>query len=157
MGLSYKPARYSRGIGGLSGTLDGYRVFVDPDEQRKISLHFREERGVLLCNYARNQRPPSDLHRLYSGDRRFDAYFKTRYASEPVGERIRAYKQWAGLLDLVELEFRRELQQFNVTESGITLVFDFGNPPHIPAGAVEKLLRALVRMARVLEDGPEAA
>lgn len=160
LGLTYKPSPYRAGIGTLSGTLSGYRVFVDPDEQRKISLHFRGEPGVLLRNYEQNQRPPADLARLSSGNRSFDAFFKTRYADAAVGQRIRAHKGWRAMVQAFTQEFRRELKQCNVSETGITLVLDFGNPPHIPGGAVERLLDLMVQLARIIEphaDGEAAS
>ncbi|HEU5075681.1 MAG TPA: hypothetical protein VFU02_15920 [Polyangiaceae bacterium] len=157
LGLVYKPSPYRRGIGTLSGTFQGYRVFVDPDEQRKVSLHFEGTPAVLLRSYTQNQRPPAELGRLYSGDRSFDAFFKTRYASDAVAERIQQYKQWRPLITALEGEFRRELTQFNVSETGITLVVNFGNPPHIPGGAVERLLETMVRFASVIDPlGPVA-
>ncbi|HEY6729373.1 MAG TPA: hypothetical protein VI197_35425 [Polyangiaceae bacterium] len=151
LGLIYKPSPYRGGIGTLSGTFQGYRVFVDPDEQRKVSLHFEGAPGVLLRNYAQNQRPPAELNRLYSGDRSFDAFFKTRYADDGVAARIQEYEKWPALVAVLEGEFRRELAQFNVSESGITLVVNFGNPPHIPGGAVERLLEICVRCASIID------
>lgn len=151
LGLIYKPSPYRGGIGTLSGVLQGYRVFVDPDEQRKVSLHFEGAPAVLLRSYAQNQRPPAELGRLYSGDRSFDAFFKTRYADEEVAGRIQQYKKWRPLIAALEGEFRRELTQFNVSETGITLVVNFGNPPHIPGGAVERLLEIMVCFAAVID------
>lgn len=156
LGLVYKPSPYRGGIGTLSGVLEGYRVFVDPDEQRKLSLHFEGARPVLLRSYSQNQRPPVELERLYSGDRSFDAFFKTRYADDQVAARIQQYKQWRPLIAALEGEFRRELTQFNVRDTGVTLVVNFGNPPHIPGGAVERLLEIMVCFARVIDplDSP---
>jgi len=151
LGLTYKPSPYRRGIGTLQGTLDGYRVFVDPDDQRKISLYFETGPAILLRNYAQNQRPPAELSRLYSGNKHFDAFFKTRYADEELSRRVREYRDWAPLIAQVQGEFRRELQQFNVSDTGISLVLNFGNPPHIPGGVVERLLKLLVRVASVIE------
>ena len=151
LGLVYRPSPYRGGIGTLAGTFQGYRVFVDPDEQRKISLYFVGTPRVLLRNYAQNQRPPDDLGRLSSGDRNFDAFFKTRYADDAISARIQQYKQWRPLVEVLEGQFRRELTQFNVSETGITLVLNFGNPPHIPSGAVERLLEILVRFANVVD------
>jgi hypothetical protein len=157
LGLNFKPSPYRGGIGSLSGTLRGYRVFVDPDEQRKISLHFSSERGVLLRNYKDNKRPGQGLNWLYSGDKRFDGYFKTRYADDRVAENIRGYKAWRPIVLELEQAFRRELTQFNVSETGITLMLDFGNPPHIPAKAVERLLDIALKFARVIDPENAAA
>lgn len=151
LGLVYKSSPYRGGIGTLSGVLDGYRVFVDPDEQRTLSLHFEGAPPVLLRSYSQNQRPPVELGRLYSGDRSFDAFFKTRYADDEVAVRIQQYKQWRPLIAALEGEFRRELTQFNVSDTGVTLVVNFGNPPHIPGGAVERLLEIMVCFARVID------
>lgn len=150
LGLVYKPSPYAKGIGTLSGTFHGYRVFVDPDEQRKVSMYFEGTPGVLLRNYIQNQRPPAELGRLSSGNRRFDAFFKTRYADDQIAERIQQYEKWRPLIEVLETEFRRELTQFNVSETGITLVVNFGNPPHIPGGAVERLLDLMLSFASVI-------
>lgn len=157
LGLSYKPSPYRAGIGTLSGRLGGYRVFVDPDEQRKVSLHFEGTPALLLRSYDQNQRPPAELARLYSGERSFDAFFKTRYADEAVAHRIQEYKGWRPLIEALKTEFRRELAQFNVSETGITLVLDFGNPPHIPGGVVERLLEIAVQFASVIDPLSAAA
>lgn len=151
LGLTYKASRYRAGIGTLVGELDGYRVFVDPDEQRKLSLHFESAPGILLRNYTQNKRPPEGLSRLVSGNRRFDQFFKTRYSDDEVSRRIREYRGWSKLIEQLEQDFRRELKQCNVSETGITLVLDFGNPPHMPGAAVEQLLRLLVTFASVIE------
>ena len=157
LGLTHKPSPYRGGIGTLSGTFQGYRVFIDPDEQRKVSLYFEGTPGVFLRSYVVNQRPPDELSRLYSGDRRFDAFFKTRYADDGVAQRIQEYTEWRPLIAVLEDEFRRELTQFNVSETSITLVINFGNPPHIPSGAVERLLEVLVRFATVIDPPDPSA
>lgn len=151
LGLAFKPSPYKKTIGTLTGERDGYRVFVDPDEQRKISVHFAGSPSVLLLNYRQNQRPPDDAERLYSGDREFDAFFKTRYASDDVAKRLKAHQRLGALLVDFEGTFRRELKQFNVSSSGISIVLDFGNPPYIPAAAVERLLPPLIELAKIVD------
>jgi hypothetical protein len=130
-------------------------VFVDPDEQRKISVHFTGQPRVLLRNYLANQRPPPEAEHLYSGDRQFDAFFKTRYAGVEVARRIREQKHLGRLLLDFEGAFRRELKQFNVTSSGINIVLDFGNPPYIPSSAVALLLPPLIEFAKILDPLPD--
>lgn len=151
LGLAFKASPYKKTIGTLSGHFQGYRVFVDPDEQRKISVHFTGEPSVLLLNYRQNQRPPADAERLYSGDRQFDAFFKTRYASNEISERFKKRRALGELLVDFEGTFRRELKQFNVSSTGISIVLDFGNPPYIPASAVERLLPPLIEIAKIVD------
>jgi hypothetical protein len=151
LGLAFKASPYKKTIGTLSGERGGYRVFIDPDEQRKISVHFVGEPSILLLNYRQNQRPPADAERLYSGDRQFDAFFKTRYAGEEVSRRLKEHRGLGALLTDFEGAFRRELKQFNVTSSGIGIVLDFGNPPYIPASAVQRLLPPLIELAKIID------
>ena len=151
LGLVFKASPYKKTIGTLSGARDGYRVFVDPDEQRKISVHFVGEPGVLLLNYRQNQRPPSGAERLYTGNREFDAFFKTRYATEEVAVRLKGQRDLGRLLVDFETTFRRELKQFNVSSSGISIVLDFGNPPYIPSSAVARLLPPLIELAKIID------
>jgi hypothetical protein len=151
LGLTFRASPYKKAIGTLSGKRDGYRVFVDPDEQKKISVHFVGEPSVLLLNYQQNQRPPSGAERLYTGDREFDAFFKTRYASEDLARRFEERRNLGRLLVDFESTFRRELKEFSVSSSGISIVLDFGNPPYIPSSAVERLLPPLLELAKIID------
>jgi hypothetical protein len=151
LGLEFKPAPNPRSIGTLSGDYRGYRVFVDPDEQRRIMVRFEQEPGVDLRNYEHTRRPPRDTHVFYSGDKRFDSFFKTRVASDMVADRLSAVERPSRLLDPFLGAYYRELKQLNVTPNGVSCVFDFGNPPHIPATAVELLLPAMIELARLVE------
>jgi hypothetical protein len=151
LGLCFTPSPYKKGIGTLSGSIDGYRVFVDPDEQRKISLHFKSDPSVLLLSYHENRRPPDGAERLYSGDRIFDGFFKTRYASEAVAVRLRGRRELGDLLIDLNGTFRRALKQCSVSSTGIGLVLDFGNPPYIPASAVRRLLPPMIQLAKVID------
>jgi hypothetical protein len=38
LGLEYRPSRYATGVGSLVGSIDGYRLLIDPDDQRRILL-----------------------------------------------------------------------------------------------------------------------
>jgi hypothetical protein len=50
------------------------------------------------------------------------------------------------------MAYWRNLRSLSVTESGITCVLDFGNPPYIPADALRVLLPALSALADFVED-----
>lgn len=153
LGLEYQPSSLDGVIGRLRGRIDGFAVVVDPDDQRKLIVRFRGEPEIDLRTYDVGRR--SARLRLYaSGDRRFDRFFKTRYASEAIAERLDAVDV-SGLLDPFFGSYYRAIKQVNLTSHGVTCVLDFGNPPHIPASAVAELLPALVRWARVIEPPDE--
>ena len=149
LGLAYRPSSHPGGIGRLSGRMAGYAVLVDPDEQRKLIVRFRGEPSIDFRTYEIPGRPPQ-LRSYSSGSARFDAFFKTRYASPELIQRL-------SKLDLDDLltpfggRYCRQIKQVNVTSDGVTCVLDFGHPAHIPAAAVEALLPALLRWAKVVE------
>jgi hypothetical protein len=155
LGLAHRPSRYQTGVGTLSGQYQGFAVVVDPDDQRRIRVKFRGQPRVDLRNYELPTPPPQDMGTLFSRDKHFDAFFKTRYVGSEERARLEDLERPSEML----APFRqlRELKQLAITESGVSAVFDFGNPPHIPASVVEALLPPLVQLARLVEDPEEAA
>jgi hypothetical protein len=151
LGLELRPSPHRRSIGTLSGEFQGYRVFVDPDELRRITVRFEHEPGVDFRNYEQARGAPRAMRTFYSGDKRFDTFFKTRYADDAVAERLAEVPQPSRLLEPFRGRYYRELKQLNITSNGISCVLDFGNPPHIPADAVQLLLPAMVQLARIIE------
>jgi hypothetical protein len=151
LGLRFKQPSSSRAIGSLQGRYQGYQVFVDPDEQRRINVRFSSEPRIDLRNYEHRNRPPLGMHTFFSGDKRFDGFFKTRYVDDEVGERLTQVEDLTALLRPFQGAYYRQLKQLNVTTNGVTCILDFGNPPHIPPAAVEHLLPAMVSLARVIE------
>jgi hypothetical protein len=154
LGLELRPPLHPRAIGKLSGTYSGYRVFVDPDETRRITIRFDSAPGIDLRSYEELRRRPPNLARYFSGHKRFDAYFKTRYATKEIAERLAQAQNLTRLLAPLRGPYAREIRQVLVTSEGISCVLDFGNPPHLPPDAVEFLLPALVELARVIEPHP---
>ena len=151
LGLSFKRPTSSRGIGSLQGDYRGYPVFIDPDEQRRITVRFSREPRIDLRNYAHGNRPPKGMQTFFSGDKRFDGFFKTRYVDPDLEERLSRVKNLRALIGPFQGPYYRQLKQLNVTPNGVSCILDFGNPPHIPPAAVEYLLPAMVSLARVVE------
>jgi hypothetical protein len=151
LGLRFKPSPHRNGIGTLAGELDGYRVFVDPDEQRRISVRFAGEPPVELRNYEHFRRAPRGMRTYFSGDKRFDGFFKTRYVGDETRDRLAAVPRPSRKLEPFMGRYYRELKQLNITPNGVSCVFDFGNPPHIPPPAIELLLPAMLDLARLIE------
>jgi hypothetical protein len=153
LGLTHRPSRYQKGVGTLSGDYQGFTVVVDPDEQRRIRVKFQGHPRIDLRSYDIPTPPPQGMGTLFSRDKNFDAFFKTRYVGSEERERLEDLERPSDLL--TPLRQLRELKQLSVTDSGVSAVFDFGNPPHIPADVVEAILPALVKLARLVED-PDA-
>jgi hypothetical protein len=155
LGLRHRPPTRGRGIGTLSGDYAGYHVHIDPDDQRRLTVRFETSPDVDLRNYEIPRGSPPQMRTYYSGDRKFDAFFKTRYACEQVAARLAKVKNPRKLVESFRGTYYRELKQVNVTHHGVSCVLDFGNPPHLPVDAIEYLLPAMVALARVIEPHEE--
>jgi hypothetical protein len=149
LGLTYKPSPYRSGVGTLSGTYRGFAVVVDPDDQRRIRLRFEGSPKVDLRNYEKDGRPPHDMRTVFTRDKKFDGFFKTRWAGEQERVQLESLERPGALLAPFRLV--RELKELNVTAAGVSCVFDYGNPPFIPRDVVELLLPAMVELALFFE------
>lgn len=158
LGLEYSPPRYPGNVGVLSGTYAGRFVRVDPDDQRSIKLRFHAAPRVDLRTYENSLRPPFDMVTVHTGDRDFDRFFKTRFASEDVAARIADAAAPGRLLRPFFGRFSRHVQSVTVTSDGVVCRLDFGSPPYIPEGALRELLPACAELANLLEtnDAPES-
>lgn len=152
LGLAHRPSQFQRGVGTLSGEVDGYSVTVDPDEQRRIRVRFRGAPALDFRSYEQSTRAPHGMGTVYSSDKSFDAFFKTRFAAEEDRERIEALERPSELIE--PLRAVRELKELSITQAGITCVFDYGNPSYIPVDVVRALVPALVKLAQAF-DAPE--
>lgn len=149
LGLTYKPSRYRSGVGSLVGHYRGFSVHVDPDDQRRIFLRFRDKPPIELYSYAHNKRPPPGLSSFRPANKKLASVFKTAHGNEHT---VRALDEASALEpELSALRRSRELKTLSVTPSGIAAVFDYGNPPFIPAATVEHVLPTLVSLARQFE------
>jgi len=151
LGLDYTPPRYSGAVGTLTGSFRGRVVRVDPDDQRLIKVRFRASPRIDLRSYEHSMRAPFDMVTIHSGDRAFDRFFKTRFASEPIAERIALSREPGRRLAPFTGRFARQVQSLTVTGDGVVCRLDFGSPPYIPAGALHELLPACVSLADLIE------
>lgn len=151
LGLDYTPPRYKGNVGILTGTYDGRLVRVDPDDQRLIKLRFHGTPRVDLRTYENSLRPPFDMVTVHSGDREFDRFFKTRFASEDIAARISTTPEAGQRLAPFMGRYSRHVQSVTVTAEGVVCRLDFGSPPYIPEGALTELLPACARLANLLE------
>lgn len=157
LGLEHTPPRYAGNVGVLTGTFRGRGVRVDPDDQRLIKVRFRGAPRVDLRTYENSLRAPFDMVTVHTGDREFDRFFKTRFASEDVAAHIARAARPAALLGPFTGRYSRHVQSVTVTAEGVVCRLDFGIPPYIPEGALHELLPACVALAELLEPTDEAA
>lgn len=151
LGLEHTPPRYPGNVGVLTGTYEGRSLRVDPDDQRLIKLRFHHNPRVDLRTYENSLRAPFDMVTVHSGDREFDRFFKTRFASEDIAARIATSQQPGRHLRPFVGRYSRHVQSVTVTSEGVVCRLDFGSPPYIPEGALHELLPACAKLADLLE------
>jgi hypothetical protein len=151
LGLEHTLPRYPGAVGTLTGVYADRIVRIDPDDQRLIKLRFKAAPRVDLRTYENAVRAPFDMVTVYSGDRAFDRFFKTRFASEDIAAQIaRASSPGRQLAPFIG-RYSRHVQSLTVTSEGIVCRLDFGSPPYIPAGALHQLLPACAALADLIE------
>lgn len=149
LGLNYSPSPFRKGVGKLEGKLDGFSVVVDPDDQRRIYVRLVSNPAVELHSFVHNKRALSGMRSFRPTSPVLAGLFKTSHASSEIIERLNRSEELTE--SLRPLKFLRPLKTLSVTSSGIAAVFDFGNPPYIPAEVVDDLLPRLVYLARTIE------
>jgi hypothetical protein len=162
LGLSFVAPRYNDAQGMLVGEIDGHRVHVDPDDQQRILVRFKSgipasAVAIDLRTYEHSLRSPFGMVTLYSNDREFDRFFRTRFASEALAERLAQAKGLAAVVAPFRGAFAQNLKGLSVTSEGVTCNLDFGRPQHIPAEAIRELLPACLALIKLLEATAEAA
>jgi len=148
LGLTFRTSRYRTGVGTLVGSIEGFKVIVDPDEQRRIMVSFSEAPGVVAYHKADNRRPPPGHAAIRLKNPRVAAFFPTCWAT-PAGALLLADGE--ALEPLVRLlGGSRAVKDVNLTASGVIVAFDFGNPPFIPGEVVQSVVPAVIRLAQTL-------
>ena len=149
LGLSYKPSRYASGVGTIAGLLSGRRVVIDPDDQRHLRVAFLHPPGLELWMHAHNRRAPPGMESFRPRSHAAASLFQTAHGTPDAICRFNESDPWIELGP--RLRRIRALKGLSVTGAGITLSFDFGSPPYIPADLVRELVPELLRVAETLE------
>lgn len=151
LGLQHTAPRHAGGAGVLSGSYQGREVRIDADDQRLLKVRFRGAPRVDLRSYQHSIGVPFDMVMVYSRDRDFDRFFRTRHAAEPIAQRIVDSEQPGRLVSAFEGPHARPLQSLTITSDGVVLRFEY-----LSAEAVRELLPACVALADLIEpDAPE--
>jgi hypothetical protein len=161
LGLSFVAPRYAEAQGTLVGELRGHRVHVDPDDQQRLLVRFKQSPASALAidlrTYEHSLRAPFGMVTLYTNEREFDRFFRTRFASEALALRLAEASGLAATVAPFRGAFARNLRGLSVTAEGVTCNLDFGRPQHIPAEAVRELLPACLALVELIEASADAA
>jgi hypothetical protein len=149
LGLRYRPSPYRNGVGSLVGHYQGFAVVIDPDDQRRIRLRFETGPAVDLRSYLRDSGPAHGMRTVFTRDKKFDGFFKTRWAADAERKMLESLEAPGHYIQ--PFHMIRELKELNVTNVGISCVFDYGSPPYIPVEVVEHILPAMAALARLFE------
>lgn len=154
LGLTFIPSRYRSGVGRIVGTLTGFRVSVDPDEQKNVRVLFETPPGVELWMHVHHRRPPPGMKLFRPASPGLASLFRTAHGTQQAIARLDAAAGGETLSNMARrLRRFRQLKSLSVTEGGVTAVLDYGSPPFIPADVVRSLLDDLVGIARVFQEG----
>lgn len=146
LGLEHAPPRHPGGAGVLSGVYQGRTVRVDADDQRLLKVRFHGSPRVDLRSYQHTIGVPFDMVTVYSGERRFDRFFRTRHAAQPIAERIAQSEELGRLVAEFEGAHARSLQSLTVTAEGVVLRLEV-----VSTAAVRELLPACAALAALIE------
>lgn len=146
LGLKHAAPRHEGGAGVLSGTYQGRTVRVDADDQRLLKVRFHGAPRVDLRSYQHSLAVPFDMITIYSRDRDFDRFFRTRHAVEAIAQRIVESEQPGRLVAAFEGAHARTMQSLTITAEGVVMRFEY-----LSAEAVSELLQACVALADLIE------
>jgi hypothetical protein len=148
LGLDFEPPRHAGWVGRLRGRHAGYAVLVEPDERPRIVVNFEANPGLDVRSYLHWKRAPEGYVGFTFGRRHLDERLPNRYCASNLQDT--ELRELAAVFDKV-LGASPELKQFTLNSERIECVFDYGHPAVIPPPEVERLLPALVQLARAVE------
>jgi hypothetical protein len=152
LNLVFDASRYAKGQGRLKGTYQGYEVRIDPEEARGIVVRSKQAVQIDLRTYEQSQRAPFGWVTIFSQDRSFDRFFKTRFASEELAATLADSPEPSRYLEAFTGAYARQIESLILTGEGLKCKLNFGNPPFIPAEAVRTLLPACVALVSFVES-----
>lgn len=148
LGLTFKPSPYKTAIGRLVGAFSGYRVIVDPDETQTIRIALDAPLGLELRSKS-ERRPLKNGHRIFEPKRREVA--RALGACQGTDAAIVRFEAAPSLGDVARFLGGRQVKSFLLSDSGMTIEFDFGRPPHLPGSVVKDTIELFTRFAAELE------
>jgi hypothetical protein len=157
LGLAFVASRYKGSAGKLSGQYQGYQVRFDPEESRSLSVRLARTIPLELRSYETRPAPPRDWETLYSADREFDRYFKTRFAARGLARALAAQPMPSRYLEPFRGPLAARIKSLVVSEDSVRCELELGHPPYISPAAIRELLPACVKLAGFVESLPIAS
>lgn len=150
LGLTFKPSPYKTGIGKLTGVYAGFRVVVDPDDTQSIRISLEQPLGLELRSSLERRPLRNEQRRFEPSLREVARALPTCQGTEAAIGRFEAAPSAPEVARFLKLHTVKSLI---LTESGLTVHFDFGRPPHLPPKVVKETLTLLTRF--LVELGAE--
>jgi hypothetical protein len=134
-------------VGTLEGRLDGVRVRAESEGRARLVCFPPQRLSVDVRNYEHHKRTPSGFESFSFQNLADDRWAKNRFISEGVAPEpwIEATRR---ILSAIGAD-RDRLEAFTVDADKVECVFNFGSPPYLPARVVERVLPAMVELARL--------
>lgn len=151
LGLTHKPSPYKTAIGKLTGSFSGYKVIVDPDETQSIRIALEAPLGLELRSKS-ERRPQKSGQRFFEPTAREVA--RALPTCQGTDAAIQRFEAAQSAREVARFLAGRTVKSFLLSDSGITIDFDFGRPPHLPGSVVKDTLELFTRFARELEGPP---
>jgi len=153
LGLEYTAPRYAGAVGTLAGKYSDRVVRIDPDDQRLLKVRFHGTPRVDLRSYEHTAATPFDMITIYSRDRDFDRFFRTRHATEAIAERIAGADRPGRHVEPFQGGRARQIQSVTITSEGVVCRFDH----NISTASLRALLPACVALADLIEPSEAAS
>jgi hypothetical protein len=146
LGLQYTAPRYAGAAGTLAGTYSERVVRIDPDDQRLLKVRFHGTPRVDLRSYEHTAALPFDMVTIYSRDRDFDRFFRTRHATEEIAQRIAGADRPGRHVEAFQGGRARQIQSITITSEGVVCRFEY-----LSTDVLRDLLPACVALADLIE------
>lgn len=154
LGLNHIESKYYSEFGKLSGTIWGYHVIVEPDENAKIIVHFKSVKFIQLWTKKDRQKPSEAMPGFKTPDWKFNSIFKTRRANEKVAKTFITSTELSSLFIQFFIRWIWSLETIYVSDKAIYCEFNYGHPfyTYIPASVLEKLLKEIIYLVSQLDS-----
>ena len=149
--LEYKPSVAKHEMGSASGQLHGRKVRILPDERARLEVSLRAP-DIQLATYKPQIAPPENMQAFDTGRSGFDRFFRTRYATREMAEKVGSHK---ALIELVENRLRKwtfAIRYLEIAPRVMRCSVIYGQSRYIPEDILEKLLPELCELARLIDE-----
>ncbi len=160
--IGFTPEGQPAGLpaGTMEGLYQGYPVRVEP-ESAEVQLEFNRWKNVEINDQKAYHGCREDLREFTAASPLFNTIFRTRRVHPEDSTSLSQPGELIQALENFYMQWLWRLQMFRIDDNGLQCRLSSGQPfaAHIPAPALEPLLRDMCRLAKLIEarltDKPE--